>query len=778
VTSSDDGAYYLNLNGGLSSLNSSSVYMHVAPGIIEQPVATTVASGTSTTMGLVAGPSNATFTWIDSATSQTIASGASFIASSSMNGKRIYCKISNNYGYTETTPVLIQIGSTSPAITSQPANLTVVLGQPATFSVAAIGTPSLAYSWFHNGYQITGADENFITIEATTNTDAGLYSCMVSNGEGTVTSSNAMLSFATYPAITAQPQSLTVTQGQTAVFSAQASGAPINYSWLENGAPIPGATNTTLVISAADATDMATYTFVASNGLGSVSSTGAVLTVYSSPLILAQPAGTTVGLGSNFMVSVSAIGYPAVTYQWWLNNSVIAGATNPVYAVASAQDANAGNYSVVLTNSVGSVTSSMAGVTVETYQPVITIEPTNEDVVLGSPAALSVCATGSLLDYQWYKYSTNQAGAEPLVLDGFVLEVTVTNAGGGYDLVPNVQILGGGGSGAAATAVVSNGVVVAVDITDPGSDYTSNPTIQIDPPATGLTNQTGATLNLAAAGTNDAGTYFVVITNVAGAVTSSNAVLTVNVPVYIVSEPASQTVTAGGTANFSVSVAGDPPYAFQWYEISTNQATATALVLNGFVYGANVTSGGSGYVTVPNVQIVGGGGTGALAAAVVSNGMVIAVTVTNTGSDYTGTPTIQIDPPTGVAVAGQTSSSFSISGVTTNNAGDYYVIVSNNYGSVTSLLASLTINSSSNVVQNPGAPTVALSASATGVQLTFTGAADSSWVLLCATNLLPPVAWQPVCTNFADDGGMWQFTDTNLNSSQKFYRVVNVAPGF
>ena len=280
----------------------------------------------------------------------------------------------------------------------------------------------------------------------------------------------------------------------------------------------------------------------------------------------------------------------------------------------------------------------------------------------------------------------------PLVLDGFVLEVTVTNAGGGYGVVPNVQILGGGGSGAAATAIISNGVVVAVDITDPGSDYTSAPTIQIDPPATGLTNQTGATLNLAAAGTNEAGTYFVVITNVAGAVTSSNAVLTVNVPVYIVSEPASQTVIPGGTANFSVSVAGDPPYAFQWYEISTNQATATALVLNGFVYGANVAGGGSGYVTVPNVQIVGGGGTGALAAAVVSNGVVIAVTVTNTGSDYTGTPTIQIDPPTGVAVAGQTSSSFSISGVTTNNAGDYYVIVSNNYGSVTSLLASLTIN--------------------------------------------------------------------------------------
>ena len=103
------------------------------------------------------------------------------------------------------------------------------------------------------------------------------------------------------------------------------------------------------------------------------------------------------------------------------------------------------------------------------------------------------------------QYSTNQAAAVPLVLDGFVLEAAVANGGGGYGVVPNVQILGGGGSGAAAVAVVSNGVVVAVDITDTGSGYTSEPAIQIDPPAMGLVNQTGAALSLAAVGTNDAG---------------------------------------------------------------------------------------------------------------------------------------------------------------------------------------------------------------------------------------------------------------------------------
>jgi hypothetical protein len=161
--------------------------------------------------------------------------------------------------------------------------------------------------------------------------------------------------------------------------------------------------------------------------------------------------------------------------------------------------------------------------------------------------------------------------------------------------------------------------------------------------------------------------------------------------------------------------------------------------------------------------------------AVVSNGVVTGVVVTETGAGYTGIPTIQIDPPTGVALAGQSNVTFSISGATTNNAGVYYVVVSNNYGSVASALASLTISTgNSNVVQNP--PVLSLASVAGGVQLALAGAGNGSWVLQCATNLAPPAAWQPIYTNPAYSKGNWQFTDTNLNGIQKFYRVVS-APG-
>jgi hypothetical protein len=74
-------------------------------------------------------------------------------------------------------------------------------------------------------------------------------------------------------------------------------------------------------------------------------------------------------------------------------------------------------------------------------------------------------------------------------------------------------------------------------------------------------------------------------------------------------------------------------------------ATASPILAYGFVVAATVDDGGSGYVSVPAVQIVGGGGNGAQATATVINGAVTAIIITNAGFGYTDTPIIQIDPP-------------------------------------------------------------------------------------------------------------------------------------
>jgi hypothetical protein len=78
---------------------------------------------------------------------------------------------------------------------------------------------------------------------------------------------------------------------------------------------------------------------------------------------------------------------------------------------------------------------------------------------------------------------------------------------------------------------------------------------------------------------------------------------------------------------------------------STFVAKGTVQVVNGFVVGATVADGGSGYTNAPVVTISGGGGTGATARATVVNGIVTAITIQNPGSGYSSVPTLTIAPP-------------------------------------------------------------------------------------------------------------------------------------
>jgi hypothetical protein len=82
------------------------------------------------------------------------------------------------------------------------------------------------------------------------------------------------------------------------------------------------------------------------------------------PSITVQPASTTVTAGANVMFTVVASGAAPLSYQWLFNGSPIGGATSASYTIGSASSANAGGYTVTVTNSVGGVTSAVATLTV------------------------------------------------------------------------------------------------------------------------------------------------------------------------------------------------------------------------------------------------------------------------------------------------------------------------------------------------------------------------------------------------------------------------------
>ncbi|NOS69361.1 MAG: hypothetical protein HOP33_05450 [Verrucomicrobia bacterium] len=87
------------------------------------------------------------------------------------------------------------------------------------------------------------------------------------------------------------------------------------------------------------------------------------------PYLTVQPQGTTVPVGSNATFNVTAGGTASLAYQWRLNGTNIAGATSSSYTRNSAQAIHTGNYSVVITNAYGSVTSSNALLTLAASQP-------------------------------------------------------------------------------------------------------------------------------------------------------------------------------------------------------------------------------------------------------------------------------------------------------------------------------------------------------------------------------------------------------------------------
>ena len=210
-----------------------------------------------------------------------------------------------------------------PTISSQPASVSVTVGSSATFSVTATGATS--YQWRKNGTNISCATSSTYTTPATTSADNGaVFSVVVTNAKGSVTSSNATLTVkakdTSPPAITSQPASVSVAAGSTATFSVTATGAT-SYQWRKNGTAISGATSTSYTTPATTSADNgAAFSVVVTNANGSVTSSNATLTVTSTS------GGTTV---TGTLSSGQTRTFPDAGYQYSSTGVVKATLTGP-----------------------------------------------------------------------------------------------------------------------------------------------------------------------------------------------------------------------------------------------------------------------------------------------------------------------------------------------------------------------------------------------------------------------------------------------------------------
>ena len=483
--------------------------------------------------------------------------------------------VSNTLGSVTSSAATLTV-NVPPSITTQPASQTVTAGQTATFSVTATGTAPLSYQWQKNGTAISGATSSSYTTPATTSSDNGaLFTVVVTNSVGSVTSSAATLTVNVPPSITTQPASQTVTAGQTATFSVTATGtAPLSYQWQKNGTAISGATSSSYTTPATTSSDNgALFTVVVSNSAGSVTSSAATLTVNPAPVapsITTQPASQTVTAGQTATFSVTATGTAPLSYQWQKNGAAISGATSSSYTTpATTSSDNGALFAVIVTNSVGTVTSSAATLTVNPapVAPSITTQPASQTVTAGQTATFSVTATGTApLSYQWQRNGVAISGA---TLASYTTPATTSSDNGALF---TVVVTNSVGSVTSSTATLTVNVSPSITTQPASQTVTAGQTATFSVTATGtaplsyqwrkngttISGATSSSYTTPATTSSDNGALFtVIVTNSVGTVTSNAATLTVTTPGQLISTASSLTfgnVNVGSSSTQSVTL--------------------------------------------------------------------------------------------------------------------------------------------------------------------------------------------------------------------------------
>jgi uncharacterized repeat protein (TIGR03803 family) len=239
-------------------------------------------------------------------------------------------------------------------------------------------------SWFNvspnSGTLVHGGPADTVTVSAAltaTNLPAGSYSAALrftNLGDNFGQTRQLTLAVVTPPVITAQPTNQALLDGMTANFSVETGpNALMFYQWQENGinlkdaGNISGSATGSLMISNVSVASVGTYSVVLSNAAGVRASSNALLTIVpSEPVIVLQPTNQTVLPGAPVSFSVAAVGNTPYSYQWLANgsnlanNATFSGVTKNIFTISNVSPANAGTYSVIVSNTLGSTTSTGA----------------------------------------------------------------------------------------------------------------------------------------------------------------------------------------------------------------------------------------------------------------------------------------------------------------------------------------------------------------------------------------------------------------------------------
>jgi alpha-tubulin suppressor-like RCC1 family protein len=255
-------------------------------------------------------------------------------------------------------------GLYQPTIVTQPQSQTKDAGDPVTFTVVASDPGAMTYQWRKNGVPIDGAVSDTYTIDPVGAGDDATYSVVVSNSDDYVISAPAILTVILPVTIDVQPSNQQVEIDGTLDLSVSASGGTgtLHYQWKQDGTNV-GTDSSSYSKSSFAETDRGSYTVVVSDDSTNVNSNPAVVTVL--PRIDVQPLTQEVFLGGILTLSVTAVGYAPISYQWYQNSGILTGEESSTLVVDPVISETAGDYYVEVTCDGNVVTSDTATITTQ-----------------------------------------------------------------------------------------------------------------------------------------------------------------------------------------------------------------------------------------------------------------------------------------------------------------------------------------------------------------------------------------------------------------------------